>query len=198
MSAPAHGLALTLTLLAHVAAVLLVLISRPLPTSPVAVALQITWIDPAPAPQPAEPPMPTQMPVRTETREIPRAPRAAAPDTPADIAPDPPTPEPSRPLSAIFIEQGKALERAQDGADFVHNPLAERRGRLEVPRERIAMRDPMTPAQVVAAVGQLFGGPGYETSPCPRIRRNIAALGPGGDSAALREELTRYQRDCER
>lgn len=105
------------------------------------------------------------------------------------------TPEPSRPLSAVFIEQGKAVARGD--TDYARNPLTATAPTLGDTSERIRMREAMTAAKVVAGIGQIFGGPGYTTNPCPRIRRNIAALGTGGDSELLQEEVRRHRQFCE-
>lgn len=197
-STRAHRFALALTALAHGIAVLLVLASRDgRPMAPAARALQVTWIDPAPPAPVVDLPMPVPVEVRREASTTPPVHRAPAADAAVDLDPDPPPPAPSRPLSAVFIEQGKAIERSRDGADFVRNPLLDRASTLEAPVERIRMREPMSPARVVEGIGKLFGGADYETSPCPRIRRNIAALGTGGDGAALQEEVWRHQRFCE-
>jgi len=58
------------------------------------------------------------------------------------------------------------------------------------------MRDPVTPEAVLKAIGTLIGGADYESSPCPGIRRNLAALGPAGDSEQMREEIRRLQSLC--
>ncbi|MGX5732270.1 hypothetical protein ACWKWK_17290 [Pseudoxanthomonas beigongshangi] len=38
------------------------------------------------------------------------------------------------------------------------------------------MRHSVTPEQVVAFIGLLFAGPGYDTDPCRRIRSNVEGL----------------------
>ena len=58
------------------------------------------------------------------------------------------------------------------------------------------MRDPVTVADVANAISQLMGGPGYTTDPCPRVRQNIGALGSGGRSELLDEELRRLRKLC--
>lgn len=58
------------------------------------------------------------------------------------------------------------------------------------------MREPISPASVVAGIGKLLGGPGYTTDPCPRIRDNIANLATGGPSELLDEELRRDRQLC--
>lgn len=198
MSTATQRLALAATVLVHAVAALLVLASRGAPgPEPAADPLQLVWIEPAPAAPIADAPAPAEAPVHTRATSRPPPPRAPDPAVAATDDPDSPPPEPSRSLSAVFVGQGKALARSQDAVDFTRNPLVDRATGIEAPAERIRMREPMSAARVVAGVGQLFGGPGYETSPCPRIRRNIAALGPGGDRAAVQEEVRRRQQHCE-
>lgn len=107
---------------------------------------------------------------------------------------DPAGPRP--PDTATLLQQGLEWARGQAGpTDFAPDPL---RGPRREPRaaERFAMRDPTAPADVARAIGTLMGGPGYESSPCPRIRRNLAALGPAGDNELMREEIRRLQSLC--
>lgn len=162
-------------------------------------ALQVTWIEPTP---PVAPPVAaTPEPATTPRPANPAAPRriaATAPAASAEAEAMPTaTPEPSRPLSAVFIEQGKAVARGDTGTGFTRNPLTATAPTLGDTSERIRMREAMTAAKVVAGIGQIFGGPGYTTNPCPRIRRNIAALGTGGDSELLQEEVRRHRQFCE-
>lgn len=165
-------------------------------------ALQVVWIErPRPRARPA-PSAPQPVAPGIATPSIPAAP-ARPPSTAltgAATTPSPPAePEPSRPLSAVFVEQGRELARAQHGHDFTRNVLVDAQAvRIDVAPERIRMREPLTPAKVVGAVGVLFGGPGYETDPCPRIRRNLGNLVTAGrDDPALREELHRHRQFCQ-
>ncbi len=159
-------------------------------------ALQVMWIERPTTPTTPSPRQPDPAPTGTSaTRAIrppPPAPRAGA--TPAPAAA-----EASRPLSAVFLEQGAALAREEAGHDFRRNPLLDPPPAIAAPPpERIAMKTPLTPARVVAGIGQLFGGPGYSTDPCPRIRRNIGHLRTAGaQDAALQEELHRHRRFCQ-
>ncbi|NLC60423.1 MAG: hypothetical protein GX761_03945 [Gammaproteobacteria bacterium] len=108
----------------------------------------------------------------------------------------PPPDSPAITAAATLLQQGLEWASTQHGQpDFRPDPL---RGPRREPRaaERFAMRDPVAPADVARAIGTLVGGPGYETSPCPRIRRNLAALGPAGDSELMREEIRRLQSLC--
>lgn len=164
-------------------------------------ALHVVWIErPRPLAAPAPPPDPSLPPDATQ----PRSPRVVAETAPArttatPAAPLPSEPAPARPLSAVFIEQGRALAEARHGHDFKRNPLVDRQAvRIDAAPERIRMQDPLTPAKVVARIGVLFGGPGYETDPCPRIRRNLGNLATAGrDDEGLQEELRRHRQFCQ-
>lgn len=193
-----HVAALAVAVLLHAVAGWLVLHARNgrSDASDEAGALQVTWIE-RPASVPSRPPEPA-----TESRRERRAPlREDAPAIrqPEAVVHDDAVPKPSRPLSVVFLEQGRQLARAQAGAhDFVQDPFANRRHALsDAGGGRFRMKEPMSAAKVVAGIGQLFGGAGYETDPCPRIRRNIAALGPGGDSELLQEEFRRQRQFCQ-
>lgn len=191
-----HVAALAIAILLHSVAGWLVLQARSGrgDASAEAGVLQITWIErPAPS-RPLEPP-----PESTRERRTPLREDAPAIRQPEAVVHGDAVPEPSRPLSAVFLEQGRQLARAQAGAhDFVQDPFANRRHALsDAGGGRFRMREPMSAAKVVAGIGQLFGGAGYEIDPCPRIRRNIAALGTGGDSELLQEEFRRQRQFCQ-
>lgn len=163
-------------------------------------ALQVVWIErPLPVAMPVPPTDTAPLPA-TKTSGTRRAIESAATSRPSAAPAAAPATEPlaGRPLSWVFVEQGRALAEAQHGHDFVRNPLVDRQAvRIDVSPERFRMRDPMTPAKVVAAIGILFGGAGYETDPCPRIHRNLGHLITAGrDDPALQEELRRHQRFC--
>lgn len=172
--------------------------------APPADALQVTWIE---RPVPRSPPPPVQPEREAAVAPAPRTVRAApvpVPRTRDDRrvsvpASAPATGETSRPLSAVFLEQGSALARNEASHDFRRNPLLDPRPAIAAPPpERIGMKTPLTPARVVAGIGQLFGGPGYTTDPCPRIRRNIGNLRTAGaQDAALQEELRRHRQFCQ-
>lgn len=162
-------------------------------------ALQVVWIE---RPRPVAPAPPPARAIPSDAK--PSAVRAIASTTPAAAvaAPDAepsPDPGPSRALSAVFVEQGRALARAQHGHDFTRNPLVDPQPvRIDATPERIRMRDPLTPARIVAGIGLLFGGAGYETDPCPRIRRNLGELVTAGrDDPGLQEELRRHRQFCQ-
>jgi hypothetical protein len=163
--------------------------------------LDVVWIEPV------LPQTPKQMPIAGSPRPSSSAPNSVRDDTPRrdqsapvalPIADPPAEPETSRPLSAVFLEQGRAWAQTQHQPDdFARNPLTRRTvPRADERRDRFVMREPITPASVVAGIGELFGGPGYTTDPCPRIRDNITNLATGGESAPLDEELRRDRRLC--
>ena len=60
------------------------------------------------------------------------------------------------------------------------------------------MRRPVRGKDVIEGTAQAIGlwPPGYTTDPCPRIRRNIANLGTGGDAELISEEIRRLQQAC--
>ena len=171
---------------------------RPLPPAPDAgpePGLQVTWIEPVasssalsvPPPRPLDEALPTRSEVK------PRA--SAEPAMPSTRNPEPGGREATGPATATLMEQGLQWAQEQsDAPDFILDPL--RDPPRPQARERFAMRDPVTPEAVVRAIGRLIGGPDYETDPCPRIRRNLAALGPAGDSELMREEVRRLQSLC--
>lgn len=154
--------------------------------------LQVTWIASTPAATPA-PPVVAVAPHAPPAPPSSHRPRI---DPPVQIGPDPP-PAASRTLSAVFLEQGKAIARAQSEIDFTRNPLTAKPKTLDVAPSRFRTREPVSVASIANGIGQLFGGPGYTTDPCPRINENIAALGTGGDSELLQEEFRRHKQFCQ-
>lgn len=172
---------------------------NPLPARPAGDALTVVWIDP-PAPAAATPE--ALPPRRTDTVTPPRATPDRRQTRVLRAAPAPtepvPTPEPPRTglrLEALVAQGASAA--AGPGPDFRPDPLRPLPARPPPPPERIRMQASMTPARVLAAVGQLLGGPGYEADPCPRVRRNLGSLVTAGASdPALGEELHRLRTLC--
>ncbi|PBJ82895.1 hypothetical protein CMZ84_12380 [Lysobacteraceae bacterium NML93-0399] len=163
-------------------------------------ALTVVWIDRAPPPSPpadlspapafpaaaARPPAPSrERPLRGSLQAVVVAPSPS--DSAASAAPGP--------GAAELLEQAGAWARSQTPAvDFAHDTLRHR-----VPPTadgRFAMRRGVSPEDVVRGIGQLLGGAGYTTDPCPQIRRNIANAGNGDDPALAAEEVRRLQRFC--
>ena len=168
----------------------------PVPAGDADDALQVTWIEPPPAPVPppsvaagrpdAQPPSPRRLqPVPVEPAD-PAVDDAAAPSDRAR-------------LGAVFLEQGRQLSRAGIDADaFAADPLAHRAAKLPGPgRDRFRMREPASPERMLRAVGALLAGPGYTTDPCPRVDDNIDRLSQSGDSELLQEELRRKRALCD-
>ncbi|NZA27824.1 hypothetical protein H0E84_15710 [Luteimonas sp. SJ-92] len=155
-------------------------------------ALRIHWIvpPPAPAPEPEPPPTPADTariapPSRTMT--VVEPPPAQRPD--ADDA--------AMPSAHALLEQGRRWAGSQAGDhDFRRDPLRPAAPQARAP-ERFRMTPPPSPAQVLESIGQMVNGPGYEADPCPRVRRNLAGLAPGGDSELLQEEIRRLRRLCQ-
>jgi hypothetical protein len=98
-----------------------------------------------------------------------------------------------------LLEQARALVRRQGapGAPAMA-AFADRPARLpQADAGRFRMRDPMSPARVVAWLGSHTLAPrGYERDPCPRNRRNIGGLLAAGDSSRLQLELEFERRHC--
>ena len=99
-----------------------------------------------------------------------------------------------------LLEQGREWARQQTPAPtFASDPLRSRRARLpggDAPGT-FRMRDPVTPARVVEAIGTLFGG--GPSSPCPRIGSNIPHLltaTSDRERELLQEELRRDREYC--
>lgn len=157
-------------------------------------ALQVIWIEPAAPAAPLSVPPPnqaTRLPVaRIQARSPAAFPLAAHHDAEATV------PQANLPAPEALLEQGLRWARGQHEApDFHPDPLRSAPAGASAPG-RFAMRDPLSPQAVVRAIGALIGGPDYEADPCPRIRRNLAGLGPAGDSELMREEIRRLQSLC--
>lgn len=98
--------------------------------------------------------------------------------------------------SEALLQEARSRMRNEVETDFKRNPLTYNPPPLTGLTGRSLVREPLSVAKVMEGVGRIFGGPDYEQSPCPRIHRNIAALGTGGRSAALDEEISRFQQHC--
>jgi hypothetical protein len=157
-------------------------------------ALQVVFlplhrVNPATPHHPARPsPALTSSNRRTVVVQVSPAASTAGADTPADV----------HPMNATFLAQGAALA-AKDS--WVESPprdlLADRRARLPGrSSERFHMQGPLSPAQIVAAVGGLFGGVDGRAERCARNRDNLATLAVGGDSPELQVELETQRRFC--
>jgi hypothetical protein len=153
-------------------------------------ALQVTWIDPSPAPVVASAPAPSSI-VRSPHVKVPlAAPSASVQDASAAKVPIS--------MSAVFIDQGKRWAEAQARGDgFGRDPPARRNPALPGRQaDTFRMRDPVSPLAVLRSIGKAFAGADYSTDPCPRIHENIAGLTPGGDGERLQEELRRQHAYC--
>ncbi|MEF3082427.1 hypothetical protein V3391_09435 [Luteimonas sp. SMYT11W] len=190
----AVGVALAATVLVHVGVAWWLLgLRRPAPDR-VADALTVIWIErplpivPPPAPQPAPAPttsgFTTPLPARARRNDALQAVDVTRPSI-DDAAP--------LPTAAALLEQAGDWARQQaPAADFSRDPLQHRP--MPAADGRFAMREPVSVEDVVIAVGKLFGG--GPSDPCPRIRRNIANLGTGGDAELISEEIRRLQQAC--
>ena len=156
-------------------------------------ALTVAWIErPEPVIPPPTPP-PSPGPATSDTATPPpRAPRSSALQA-VEVATSSIDEQVPLPTASALLEQAGDWARQQaPAADFSHDPLQHRAP--PAVDGRFAMRDPVSVEDVVIAVGKLFGG--GPSDPCPRIRRNIANLGTGGDAELTREEIRRLQQYC--
>lgn len=106
-------------------------------------------------------------------------------------------PQPTRSLSAVFLEQGRRhAEQLVQAERLPMDPFASRNGGFQRPAPNtIRMKPQISPQDVVAAVGQyLFAPPGYEQDPCPQNARNIQKLLDGSDPKSMQYELE-YERE---
>lgn len=190
----AVGVALAATVLVHGGVAWWLLGLRQPAPARVADALTVIWIErqlpvvPPPAPQPA--PAPTTSGFTTPPRA-----RARRDDALQAVDVTRPSIDDAAPLptAAALLEQAGDWARQQaPAADFSRDPLRHRP--MPAADGRFAMREPVSVEDVVIAVGKLFGG--GPSDPCPRIRRNIANLGTGGDAELISEEIRRLQQAC--
>lgn len=180
----------------HVAVIDWLLGQRVAPGAGSAPALQVTWIEPVATPvdaatrEPGAPPAPVRAPARVRSSGIVPATGVPGPDPVPGEAAD----SPAHARGHALMHEARAWAQRQPlQAEFVPDPLRHREITADGP---FAMRDPVTVADVANAIGQLLGGPGYTTDPCPRVRRNIGVLGSGGNSELLDEELRRLRKLC--
>ena len=140
-----------------------------------------------PPPAVASPPASTTTAVRARTsvrdRRLPPARPASGALTVVD-----------HPSAASLIAQASAAAAPAAPADPFARPAPRLPG--EGPG-RFRMRNPITPARVVAWLGSHVLAPrGYNADPCPRNRANIGNLMGGQDPSALQQELDFQRQHC--
>ncbi|MCD9029369.1 hypothetical protein LDO26_14315 [Luteimonas sp. BDR2-5] len=162
-------------------------------TSRAATALQVIWIE-RPVAGPPVPASPAPATAAVEAAAAPHRPVSVPTPAPAPRAlqaveiPAPPTD--ASPSAPSLHEQAREWVRAQAPAnDFAPDPLRHRPP--PAADGRFAMREPLSPQDVVNGIGALLFG-GGPTDPCPQIRHNIAS----GDQAMVAEEIRRLQQFC--
>ncbi|WP_157510331.1 hypothetical protein [Lysobacter sp. Root559] len=140
---------------------------------------------------------PAQHPPRASQTLRPVPARTATPPAASPVVADAAAPLAGRPLTAVYMQQvGGLRERPPPGLDTQRaDPFAKRRPTLPGAGATlgVAMREPISAAKVVDAIGSLFGGP---SSPCPDNRKDIAALATGDDRAALDRAVDYERRYC--
>ncbi|MCD9127422.1 hypothetical protein [Luteimonas fraxinea] len=188
------SIALAATVLVHVGIAWWLLTLRQTSPARESDALTVTWIErPVPVlPPPLSPPVSVPATTDPATPSSARAPRSSALQA-VELATQSIDDEVSLPTASALLEQAGEWARQQaPAADFSRDPLQHRPP--PAADGRFAMRDPVSVEDVVIAVGKLFGG--GPSDPCPRIRRNIANLGTGGDAELTAEEIRRLQQYC--
>ena len=173
-----------------------------MPTASDEVRTQLVFIARAPPARPPELSPPMVTPVRPAV--VFSLPRPSAPIAAPTRAVVPAPASNAETDAAPFDWQQQARESADretgsDAPDFAADPLHSRRARLPggTRADRFRMREPVSPARVLSAIGQLFGGPG---DPCPRVHRNISGLLTATSDHArelLSEELRQYRDYCQ-
>jgi len=102
------------------------------------------------------------------------------------------------PLQGILI--GPAAAQVAPIEFATADVLADRQGRLPGHGGgRFRMHEPLSPEQVVAMVGKLFGGMSareVRATVCARNRQNLVNAASGGDSRELQIELEARRRYC--
>jgi hypothetical protein len=158
-------------------------------------ALQVVYV--SLPPPPAQPPRTNAgtSPRRGRPADRPRAQRPQPVATLAVVAGAAPaaTEQPG------LLEQARAMARRQAASTApAVDVFADRPAHLpQADAGRFRMRDPLTPARVVAWLGSHTLAPnGYERDPRPRNRRNIAGLLAAGDSPRLQLELAFEREHC--
>lgn len=140
---------------------------------------------------------PAQHPPRASQTLRPVPARTATPPAASTVVADAAAPLAGRPLTAVYVQQlGGLREKPPPGLDTERaDPFAKRTPTLPGAGATlgVAMREPISAAKVVNAIGKLFGGP---SSPCPDNRKDIAALATGDDRAALDRAVDYERRYC--
>ena len=178
-------------------------LARPMQLSPPHdVALEVSFIPAARlAPAPAFPIAPSR-PAPPRAAERARAPTPSAP-------PDPPAErEPAETLRTTLPDTARLLDVADMAARAAAGPMRSttrdptRRRAAKLPGraapytpEAIVLRDPITPATVVAIVGSLFGG---NYNPCPDTRSKIEDLTSRNDPRDADELMILIDRERRR
>ena len=159
-------------------------------------ALQGVWIA-------ARPPRDVALAVEPQ-RAVTRSPNllipaAAGAPAPLEVSPDKPTvdPTPVRPMAAVYLQQARqwAVDRPTAPRDpFANRPVA----LAQQAKSRFRLARPISPADVVASVGVLFGGSGYTTDDCGAIDDRLLGQVVAGDTQAVQQDLDYERRNCRR
>lgn len=98
-------------------------------------------------------------------------------------------------VTAAFVEQARDWARHHAPAEVQAAPFANRIAALPGrPAQTFRMHDPLSPADVVARIGVLFGADGVTS--CTGIEDRIAGYATSGSRAALQEAIDYEKRRC--
>ncbi len=179
-------------------------LARPLRSPPPHdVALEVSFIPTAHRADPPPPfPVAPSRPATPGAADPTRAPTPSAPPDPATARTSPEPLRTTRPDTARLLDVAEMAARAaagpmrSAGRDPTRRRAAKLPGRaLPYTPEPIVLRDPITPATIVAIVGSLFGG-NYD--PCPDTRSKILDLTSRNDPRDADELMVLIDRERRR
>lgn len=173
------------------------LLSRPHGASraagPVHEVMRVEFIERAPPPDIAPPPA---RPRETAARKPRRRSPAAAPE----VAPRPDTAPAEMSAAPLVLEWKEA--QASDPSYRLNLPEGDPPAALEAaPPDRMRTRRQLSGQDIIEGTAQVLGlwPPGYESDPCPRVKRNIAnhmTDTSAGGRARLADDLRRQRVAC--
>ena len=161
--------------------------------------LQVVWIAAARLPDVALVPLPATATKSASARALSLRPAPMRATAATAVPPRSPVPDPapSRPLSAVYLQQARQWAEQHPAAAAPADPFANRPVPLSHQAgSRFRLARPRAPADAVAMVGRLFGGDGYTTDDCALIRGRISGLVAAGDQQAVQQDLDYQRRHC--
>jgi hypothetical protein len=163
-------------------------------------ALQVVWIAPPPPRPDIASAIALRRPATKNRSALPIAPPVAAP-APLEVSPSTQSvvPTPSRSMAAVYLQQARRWAADRPLPTGPKDPFANRPVALaRQAKSRFRLARPISPADVVASVGVLFGGSGYTTDDCGAIDERLLGLVVAGDDQAVQQDLDYERRNCRR